>query len=128
VKTTGCDEIKDLFDESQTYIRTICVVPLGKTHDAAEKYCLSNGMSLFMLEPPEAKKALLDYANSQFNPLEKAYLHVHGKTSAGCSVLYNGNGLFEEYLDFCNSRYYFYCQFTRVPKATEPGKVTQSHT
>jgi hypothetical protein len=83
-------------------------------------------MSLFLLEPPEAQKALFDFSNSQFKAGSGALLHVHGKTSAGCSVLYNGEGLFDVYSDFCNSRYYFYCQYTREPKTKEPGEVAKS--
>jgi hypothetical protein len=129
VNTDSCGDIKDLYDESETYIRTVCTVLLARTHDAADKKCASYGMSLFKLEPPEAKKALLDFANSQFDQSAKAYLHVHGKTSAGCSVLYNGDGLVEVYSDFCNSRYNFYCQYTREPKATEEqGKVAKYQT
>jgi hypothetical protein len=126
VNTNGCDEVKDLFDESKNYIRTVCSVPLARTHDAAEKKCVSYGMSLFILEPPEAQKALLSFANSQFKARSGALLHVHGKTSAGCSVLYNGKGIFEVYSDFCNSRYSFYCQFTREPKTKEQGEVKQT--
>jgi hypothetical protein len=81
-----------------------------------------------MLEPPETQEALLNYANSQFKAKAGSLLHVHGKTSAGCLVLYNGNGLFDVYSDFCNSRYFFYCQFTREPEEIEPGKVTISQT
>jgi hypothetical protein len=105
VNTNDCNEIKDLYDDSETYIRTVCIVNIDKTHDAADKYCLSNGMSLFMLEPPEATKALLNFANTQYPPGRGYYLHVDGKTSEGCTVLYNGKGLFEVYSDFCNSQY-----------------------
>lgn len=83
-------------------------------------------MSLFMLEPPETKTALFSFANSHFKP--GTLFHVHGKTSAGCSVLYNGNGYFDVFSDFCNSRYYFYCQYTREPKANVPGEVTTCQT
>jgi hypothetical protein len=119
VNKKDCNEIKDLYDDSETYIRTVCTVLTFRTHDAAEKYCLSYGMSLFMLEPPEATKALLDLANTQYKAGEEYTLHVHGKTSEGCSVLYNGNGLFEVFSDLCNSRLPYYCQYTRLTDIIE---------
>jgi hypothetical protein len=70
VNTTGCEEVTDLNDESEKYMRTVCLSSLRKTHHAAEKNCLLNGMSLFMLEPPEAKKALLDFANKRFDAVK----------------------------------------------------------
>jgi hypothetical protein len=92
-----------------------------KTHDEAEGRCFSYLMALYNLDTPETQKALLDFSNSRFKESSGRLMHVYGKTSAGCSVIYNGNGLFEIYSDFCNSRYYFYCQYFRKPKVNEPG-------
>jgi hypothetical protein len=125
VNNKECNQIKDLYDDSETYIKTVCTVLIDKTYDAAEKYCLSHGMSLFMLEPPEATKALLDLANTQYKAGRGFYLHVHGKTSEGCSSLFNGNGFFEVISDLCNSRYSFYCQYTRLTDIIESCKFVK---
>jgi hypothetical protein len=122
VNTTNCDEVKDLNDDSGNYLTTVCLVAFGVTYNEADEKCLSYGMSLYNIDTPEAKKALLDFSNTRFKASLGGALYVQGKTSKGCNVLYNGGGLFSFYVSDCYSRLYFHCQLTRTPTTVEPGK------
>jgi hypothetical protein len=64
VNNTNCDEVKDLFDDSSNYIKTVCMVPLKKGYNSADAKCQSYGMSLYDFDTSEAKRALLEFSNS----------------------------------------------------------------
>jgi hypothetical protein len=123
VNTTNCDEVKDLNDDSGNYIKSVCLVAIDETYNGADEKCQSYGMSLYNVDTSEAKKALLDFSTTRFKPLLGVVLYIQGKTSVGCNILYNGEGLFDVFPDDdCYYRCYFYCQFTQTPTAQEPGK------
>jgi hypothetical protein len=121
VNDTNCDDVKDLYDESTNYIKTVCLVPLFKTYDGAVEKCHSYGMSLYNVDAPEAKKALLDFSNSRFRPSLGGVLSVEGKTNDGCAAVGNSKGLFDVLYVNCSMTPYYYCQYTRTPKTDEPG-------
>jgi hypothetical protein len=122
VNTTNCDEVKDLNDDFGNYLTTVCLVAFEATYNEADGKCVSYGMSLYNVETPEAKKALLDFSNTRFKAGVGAFLHVQGKTSEGCAVVANWEGLFGIFYLDCSTTSYFYCQFTRTPTTVEPGK------
>jgi hypothetical protein len=120
VNTDDCDEVKDLFDDTKNYLKTVCLVASAKTHDEADEYCTPNYMFLLYLDMSEAQKALFDFLNSRFKK-SAGLLHMQGKTNEGCSVLSNEKGSFDVGTDLCNSRYYFICEFSRDLITVEPG-------
>jgi hypothetical protein len=128
VNDNDCDVIKDLYDESTNYIKTICFIPLKRTFDAADEKCQSYGMFLYNADDPEAEKAMLDFSNTRFSPSLGYALYLEGKTSEGCVVVANEEGLFRVAFANCTEKFSFYCQFTREPKATEPGKIAKRQT
>jgi hypothetical protein len=123
VNDANCDDVKDLYDESSNYIKTLCLVPLSKNFDESAEKCQSYEMFLYNADDPEAEKALLDFSNFRFRPSYGGVLYVEGKTSAGCSVVSNEEGLFKVIFIDCNNKQYFYCQFVRTPKAEELGNL-----
>jgi hypothetical protein len=125
VNTDNCDEVKDLNDDFGNYLTTVCLVAYSATYNEADGKCLSYGMSLYNVDVPEAKTALFDFSTSRFKPLLGVVLYIQGKTSGGCNILYNGEGLFDVYVKDCYSKRYFYCQLTRTPTSVEPGKQTK---
>jgi hypothetical protein len=121
VNATSCDEVKDLYDESTNYIKTVCLVLLYKDYDDAVAKCRSYGMSLYNVDAPEAKKTLLDFSNSRFRPSLGATLYVEGKTSEGCAVVANKEGLFDVLSVSCTNKTFFYCQYSRALEPDVPG-------
>lgn len=121
---TYCDEIKDLYDESSNYIKTVCLIPAYKDFDSGtDRKCLSSGMSLYNVDAPEAKKALLDFTSFLFSRLG-TIISIDGKTSEGCAVVHNREGSFDVSYLSCSmilSVPYYYCQYMRTPKTNELG-------
>jgi hypothetical protein len=114
--TDECDEAMDFSDDMGDYVTSVCLIPLSKTHDEAQNFCLARNMYLFELTNPESVKALLDFSNLRFKESTGHFLHVQGKTREGCSVLCNEKGSFDVCIDLCNSRNFFYCEYYEPPR------------
>jgi hypothetical protein len=94
---------------------------MSKEYDGAVEKCQFYGMSLYNVDDLGAKKALLDFLDSRFRPSNGDVFYIEGKTSEGCAVVANWNGLFDVSFVDCFWTYYFHCQFVRTPKTDEPG-------
>jgi hypothetical protein len=77
-------------------------------------------MSLYNVDAPKAKKALLDFSNYWFR--RETALYVEGKTSEGCAVVANTDGLFNVLTVSCFEEKNYYCQYTRDPTTDVPRK------
>jgi hypothetical protein len=117
--------VKDLYDESKIYIKTVCLVYLLRDYRSADSKCQSYGMFLFNADEPDVEKALLDFSNLQYSPSYGQALYIETKTSKGCAVVDNWEGSFAVYFTNCTDKMYFYCQFVRTPKTNERGKRRQ---
>jgi hypothetical protein len=117
--------VKDLYDNTTEYIKTVCLVALEKTYDGADQKCQSQKMFLYYADDPQVERALVDFSNTQFRPSTGATLYIHGKTTKGCLVVNNSVGLFNVSFIDCSELHYFYCQFKRTPK-TENDKPSIS--
>jgi hypothetical protein len=123
VNAIFCQEIKDLYDDSGNYyLRTVCVMKILVTQMEANSICLSYEMNLYKMDNNEAKKALLNFADTRFEARSGMKLHTSNSTECLFCHIQNGKGLFGVFQGHNDLKAYFYCQFIRKLPTLKPGK------
>lgn len=112
VDTKFCSQIRDLHNASGHYLRTVCLMKTLVTYTEAVSSCLSYKMNLYTIDNTEAKKALLDFANTRFEKSSGESLHIVNSTKNNCHM-FNGNGLFDVFCGREDVKAYYFCQFVR---------------
>lgn len=116
MNSANCEEIKDMFDSSGSYLKTVCLVDTAGTYDDAEAICQSYGMSLYDSNSLGARIALLSYVTTRFSTVFPINLRINGKAKESCAVVQNRIGVVNVYSSNCNSSYFSYCQFSKAGK------------
>lgn len=107
----ACTSITNLRNPSGVYLKTACLVPIGRTYDSTRSYCIDNQMELFTIDSNEVQTAIIALANSQYG---SGWLWIEGKNATGCSVLRRTSAStpFFPTVVSCNNGFYSYCGYT----------------
>jgi C1A family cysteine protease len=101
-KPAVCKEARDLFDGSNNYLKSLCLVEDEKPYDEAQNICLNNGMRLFRAESSSDKEALFAYANKQWSSRTGFTPIINGITiteTPACTTINKSGESFEEVSD-----------------------------
>lgn len=81
--TTHCTFTKTIYDRKGNYLKTICDVRQFKTHDDAQRFCLSHNMDLLIVENREVKTGVMAFLNERYSWCSDVWPH-------GCGLWMNG--------------------------------------
>lgn len=72
-----CGNQKDIFDVDGKYLKTACAVFTEKAHNKA---CVSENMSLLVIDSEIIKSQIIDFATSMFGDGKSSRLWIAGKS------------------------------------------------
>lgn len=107
-----CEYIRDFYNQSNAYQKSICFDLYGKTYDQSLDWCHQNGMKLYQPDSGEIDNFLHNFATEKYiNYTEK--FQIEGKNSSGCLIItnLNNNGTFYSNLTQCDVPKRSVCEF-----------------
>lgn len=94
LNTAECKAKQDIYDETASYIKSLCLVPRGNRYKVAEKYCLNHGMKLYTIDSTAALKGVLGFVRLRYaNAKKRGFSFISGKAGDMCKTVNNFAGL-----------------------------------